>query len=216
MIAFAIIVLLVFGALSVFLIKKGIRQGDALDAYQTSGKAYVGLGIFALVFAIGLSAFMIVNQIEINNMYDSYYDYSDDEDEKDDDDDDDYVYTGSSNSSGSSSSGSFTNKFGTRTTKCAVSGCSNYIAKSGDTNCCTTHSNKCGNCYCYIDGDAMYCMSCLSGALSGNNSSSSSSGSSSSSSSSHECYICGDKAYSKYGSYYYCSDCLALVKAFSD
>ena len=32
---------------------------------------------------------------------------------------------------------------------------------------------------------------------------------------SHECYVCGDSAYSKYGSYYYCSSCLALVKAFS-
>lgn len=69
--------------------------------------------------------------------------------------------------SGSSSSSSFTNKYGTSTTKCAKSGCSNYIASSGDTNCCTTHSNRCLKCNCYIDGDAMYCMSCLEEALGG-------------------------------------------------
>lgn len=60
-----------------------------------------------------------------------------------------------------SSSDSFTNKYGTSTTKCAVAGCENYIASSGDTNCCTTHSNKCGICNKYIDGDAMYCMDCI-------------------------------------------------------
>ena len=58
---------------------------------------------------------------------------------------------------------SFTNKYGTSTTRCAHPGCSNYIASSGDTNCCRTHSNRCLNCGCYIDGDAMYCMSCLMG-----------------------------------------------------
>ncbi len=57
----------------------------------------------------------------------------------------------------------FTNAFGTPTTKCAHSGCNNYIASSGDTNCCTTHSNKCLNCGKYIDEDAMYCMECLTG-----------------------------------------------------
>ena len=31
---------------------------------------------------------------------------------------------------------------------------------------------------------------------------------------SHECYVCGDSAHSKYCNYY-CSSCLALVKAFS-
>ncbi len=118
-----------------------------------------------------------------------------------------------SNSSGNSSySSSFTNKYGTPTTKCVKSGCDNYIASSGDTNCCTIHSNNCLECYKYIDGDAMYCMSCLSSAAD-NNSYGSSYGSSNNSS--HECYICGDDAYSKYGSYYYCSSCLALVKAFS-
>lgn len=57
----------------------------------------------------------------------------------------------------------FTNKYGTATTKCVMNGCNNYIASSGDTNCCTKHSNNCLNCNCYIDGDAMYCMTCLSG-----------------------------------------------------
>lgn len=81
----------------------------------------------------------------------------------------------SSSSGSSSSSSSFTNKYGTATTKCAHSGCSNYIASSGDTNCCTTHSNKCLECKKYIDEDAMYCMSCLSNAASKGSSSSSSS-----------------------------------------
>lgn len=62
-------------------------------------------------------------------------------------------------------SSSFTNKYGTKTTICAHSGCANHIASSGDTNCCTLHSNRCLNCYCYIDEDAMYCMSCLKNAL---------------------------------------------------
>ena len=56
---------------------------------------------------------------------------------------------------------SFTNKYGTPTTKCAVSGCDNYIASSGDTNCCVLHSNRCKNCDKYIDGDAIYCMDCI-------------------------------------------------------
>ena len=61
----------------------------------------------------------------------------------------------------------FTNKYGTPTTKCYISGCTNYIAKSGDTNCCTYHSNNCLNCHCYIDSDAMYCLDCLEGWSSG-------------------------------------------------
>ena len=67
-----------------------------------------------------------------------------------------------SSGSAKSSSVSFTNKYGTATTKCAHSGCSNYIASSGDTNCCKVHSNKCLECGKYIDEDATYCMSCLS------------------------------------------------------
>ena len=60
----------------------------------------------------------------------------------------------------------FNNKFGTSSTLCAKPGCDAFIARSGDTNCCEVHSNRCGNCYCYIDGDAMYCMSCIENALS--------------------------------------------------
>ena len=60
---------------------------------------------------------------------------------------------------------SFTNDYGTPSTKCAHSGCSRYIASSGDTNCCTTHSNRCGNCYCYIDEDALFCMDCIEDAI---------------------------------------------------
>lgn len=59
----------------------------------------------------------------------------------------------------------FTNKFGTATTKCVHSGCSSYIASSGDTNCCPTHSNKCAECRAYIDEDALWCMSCLTKGL---------------------------------------------------
>lgn len=64
-----------------------------------------------------------------------------------------------------SSKSSFTNKYGTPTTKCAHSGCNNYIASSGDTNCCTIHSNRCLECGKYIDEDATYCMDCIQKAL---------------------------------------------------
>ena len=70
--------------------------------------------------------------------------------------------TSSTGTTKSASTTTFTNKYGTATTKCAHSGCNNYIASSGDTNCCTLHSNKCLECGKYIDEDAMYCMSCLS------------------------------------------------------
>lgn len=100
----------------------------------------------------------------------------------------------------------FNNKYGTMSTKCAHPDCEMNIVTSGDSNCCIIHSNKCGNCGCYIDEDAMYCMTCVANSL--NNNKNSSYG--------HECYICGDKAYSKYGSYYYCPDCKELVKAFSE
>ena len=64
-----------------------------------------------------------------------------------------------------SSYSSFTNKYGTSTTKCAHSGCSNYIASSGDTNCCSTHSNRCYECNCYIDEDANWCVKCIEDAI---------------------------------------------------
>ena len=72
----------------------------------------------------------------------------------------------SSSSTKKPSSTSFTNKYGTATTKCAKEGCNNYIASSGDTAYCTTHSNRCLECNKYIDGDAMYCLDCLSKAVS--------------------------------------------------
>ncbi len=55
----------------------------------------------------------------------------------------------------------FSNKYGNASTRCAHPGCSNYIASSGDTNCCVVHSKRCRECGCYIDEDAMYCMDCL-------------------------------------------------------
>lgn len=78
-----------------------------------------------------------------------------------------YCMTCLTKAASSYSDSSFTNKYGTPTTKCATSGCKNYIASSGDTNCCVTHSNKCLECKCYIDGDAIYCMSCIMKAFGG-------------------------------------------------
>ncbi len=65
---------------------------------------------------------------------------------------------------------SFTNKYGTPTTKCAKPGCNNYIASSGDTCYCPTHSNRCLECNKYIDGDAMYCLDCIAKAASSSSS----------------------------------------------
>lgn len=73
--------------------------------------------------------------------------------------------TSNSSYRSNSSSTSFTNKYGTSTTRCAHSGCNNYIASSGDTNCCTTHSNRCLECKKYIDEDAVYCVSCIEKAV---------------------------------------------------
>ncbi|MCI8285695.1 MAG: hypothetical protein HFE90_10640 [Firmicutes bacterium] len=71
----------------------------------------------------------------------------------------------SKSSSSYKSSSSFSNSYGTSKTKCAHAGCNNYIASSGDTNCCTIHSRRCLNCKKYIDEDALYCMKCLSSAV---------------------------------------------------
>lgn len=70
----------------------------------------------------------------------------------------------------------FRNYYGTPTTKCSdrwfneetlsFVHCDKYIAKTGDTRYCEEHSHKCGECYCYIDQDAMYCMDCLEDAFS--------------------------------------------------
>jgi len=66
-----------------------------------------------------------------------------------------------SSSVSSSETYSFTNSYGASDTICNHSGCTNYIAASGDTNCCPIHSSKCLNCNKYIDEDAIYCMDCL-------------------------------------------------------
>lgn len=50
--------------------------------------------------------------------------------------------------------------------KCAHDGCNNTAVSTGDSIYCAVHSNNCLNCGCYIDGDAMYCMSCIESALS--------------------------------------------------
>ena len=106
-----------------------------------------------LVVVMSLSLVGCDGQNVLDNDYDYDYDY-------------DYYSTYSYYTSSKSYSYSyFTNKFGTSTTKCAKAGCSNYIASSGDTNCCVSHSNRCLECRCYIDGDAMYCMECLYDAL---------------------------------------------------
>ena len=55
----------------------------------------------------------------------------------------------------------FTNKYGTKTTVCAHPGCTDYIALSGDTNCCIAHSSKCYDCGCYIDEGGFLCVSCI-------------------------------------------------------
>lgn len=55
----------------------------------------------------------------------------------------------------------FTNIRASSTTKCAHSGCNNYIAPSGDTSYCVTHSHKCLECGIYIDEDALFCVYCI-------------------------------------------------------
>ena len=145
-----IIFIIIFGLMGLYFIVKGIREWKEGDS--ANGKGKIILAVVVLVAGTALALFCFEKQAEIDAIY-----YSNNS----------YGYSSNSGSgSGYSSSGSFSNKYGTRTTKCAVSGCDNYIAKSGDTNCCTYHSNKCGNCHCYIDGDAMYCMDCLRNALS--------------------------------------------------
>lgn len=107
----------------------------------------------------------------------------------------------------------FTNEYGTSSTQCAHTGCTRPIASSGDTNCCTVHSNTCAKCGRYIDEDATWCMKCLTSAASdGQSSSSKSSSSSSSSSSGKESYYCmgkhntcPNKTYSPWD--FYCSSC---------
>lgn len=61
--------------------------------------------------------------------------------------------------------GSWKNKYGTPDTICAHQGCKKYIAPSGDTNCCKTHSKRCAICGDYIDEDAFVCIDCTADAL---------------------------------------------------
>lgn len=49
--------------------------------------------------------------------------------------------------------------------RCAQANCPNTAVTSGDSVYCADHSNHCGNCGCYIDGDAMFCMKCIENAL---------------------------------------------------
>lgn len=77
----------------------------------------------------------------------------------------------------------FTNKYGTPTTVCSHTGCTNYIAPSGDTNCCTVHSNRCMDCNCYIDEDATWCVSCLQKAAG-----------QAAQTNKHYCEVCGEEA----------------------
>lgn len=108
----------------------------------------------------------------------------------------------------SSTAKSFTNKYGTSTTVCAHSGCTDYIASSGDTNCCQTHSNKCGECGKYIDEDALFCVECI---LKASSSASTNSSSSSSQTSSPMCEKCSKKGTHSIEGFngtpeYYCDD----------
>ncbi|MBE6036660.1 MAG: hypothetical protein E7223_03410 [Clostridiales bacterium] len=48
---------------------------------------------------------------------------------------------------------------------CAMAGCTKKAVTSGDSVYCSTHSRRCGNCGCYIDADAMFCMDCIKNAL---------------------------------------------------
>lgn len=61
--------------------------------------------------------------------------------------------------------GEFFNSYGSEDTVCAHPGCDNTIARSGDTNCCAVHSNRCKECYKYIDEDAIWCISCIESAI---------------------------------------------------
>jgi len=54
----------------------------------------------------------------------------------------------------------FSNDFGTPKTICAEEDCENYIAPSGDTLNCESHSNKCSKCKIYIDGGFSMCTAC--------------------------------------------------------
>ncbi|MBT9774928.1 hypothetical protein GPL15_00195 [Clostridium sp. MCC353] len=49
--------------------------------------------------------------------------------------------------------------------QCLHSDCSKLAVTTGDSRYCDVHSNKCGECSCYIDEDAMFCLNCIVKAL---------------------------------------------------
>ena len=145
------------------------------------------------------------------------------------------------NYSSNSQSSYFTNKYGTATTKCHHDGCNNYIASSGDTWDCEYHAGTCMNCGKYIDCDAMYCMDCLSNSTKNNNNSKGTCtyvdyygnvcgkpvNKYDSLCDQHykelydtypsmtECYICGEPATQRVGSYWYCTKHANLVDGYT-
>lgn len=113
--------------------------GALLLIFAKSGKVILGtVMLVALIFEI--IALTVVMTPDDDNDYDSDHEHNHSIV-------DDYSY--------------FSNDYGTPSTKCAIAGCSRNIASSGDTNCCSYHSNSCLECGCYIDSDAMYCMDCI-------------------------------------------------------
>lgn len=144
-------------------------------------------------------------------------------------------------SSSNSQSSYFTNKYGTATTKCHHDGCNNCIASSGDTRDCEYHAATCLSCGKYIDCDAMYCMDCLSNSAGSN---SNAKGKCTyvdyygnvcgkpvnkydslcdqhykelydTYTSMTDCYICGEPATQRVGSYWYCTKHADLVNGYT-
>lgn len=65
---------------------------------------------------------------------------------------------------GSTVGGTYTKtgeKVNTEPQKCLHEGCTNMAATTGDSFYCETHSNRCLECDCYIDEDAMFCLNCI-------------------------------------------------------
>ncbi len=65
-------------------------------------------------------------------------------------------------------SGTYTKQIDTHSDSsqpCQHNGCENIAVSSGDSVYCETHSNLCLECGCYIDEDALLCLSCIVKAL---------------------------------------------------
>lgn len=151
--------------------------------------------------------FTIINDHQINRIY--YWSSGDGNSIEEYFKENNSASSDSQKQTSSNSSARFTNAYGTPTTKCAHNGCNNYIASSGDTNCCTIHSKRCLNCGKYIDEDATFCMSCISKSInSPSNSNSNKNGSSSSSSNSSgktaKCNYCNGTGYADGGKCPWC------------